>query len=149
MVYRLRRPFAGLREERRPFFQRYRKPLKAAAIVVSTVIVACAGYAISLNSKFGDIAQFDTHQIQGRPNSDQGKALNVLLLGADKGQEVHGSTPGMRLSQAVQAKNWPTGRYRSDTIMVVHVDADRRHVYLVSIPRDTYTAIYDPTAPAV
>jgi LCP family protein required for cell wall assembly len=29
--------------------------------------------------------------------------------------------------------------------MMVHIAADRRHVYLVSIPRDTYTVIHDNT----
>ena len=49
------------------------------------------------------------------------------------------------LSEDVRAETWPSGRYRSDTIMMVHIAANRKNVYLVSIPRDTYTVIHDNT----
>jgi LCP family protein required for cell wall assembly len=125
--------------------ERYGLLLKITGSVLGIAIVAGAGYAVLLNSKFGNIAQFDTSSIENRPDPDKGRALNILVLGADRGTAVAGSTPGMRLSEAVRADKWPTGRYRSDTIMLVHIAANRKHVYLVSIPRDTYTELYDHT----
>src|SRR5690606_8466050 len=37
------------------------------------------------------------------------------------------------------------GKYRSDTLMVVHVSANRKNVQVVSIPRDTFAVLHDAT----
>jgi LCP family protein required for cell wall assembly len=124
---------------------RYQRPIRVALIVIVSVAVLSTGFAVMLNSKFSNILQFNTDSIKNRPDPDEGRSLNVLVLGVDKGQAVAGSTPKMRLSEAVQAAKWPSGRYRSDTLMLVHIAANRKHVYLVSIPRDTYTTLYDNT----
>lgn len=125
--------------------ERHGRTVKIVAGITAVILVVGTGYAILLNSKFGNIARVDTPSLPDRPDPDEGRALNVLLLGADRGQRVAGSTPGMRLSEAVAAERWPSGRYRSDTIMLVHIAANRKHVYLVSIPRDTYAQLYDAT----
>jgi LCP family protein required for cell wall assembly len=127
------------------FAERHRKLIQISLALVVSISVVGTGYAALLNSKFANIIKFSTGDIKNRPDPDKGRSLNVLVLGADKGTKVPGSTPGMRLSQAVQATKWPSGRYRSDTIMMVHIAANRKHVYLVSIPRDTYTTLYDNT----
>ena len=38
---------------------------------------------------------------------------------------------------------WDPGAYRSDSMMVVHIPADRKSAYVVSVPRDSYVPIYD------
>ena len=43
---------------------------------------------------------------------------------------------------------WDPDAYRSDTVMVVHIPADRKAAYLVSIPRDSFVEIYDETGEA-
>lgn len=148
MVYRYRRRVRGRRKRRLSFMERHRFLIRATLTLVVSVSLLGTGYAALLNSTFGNIARFSTDQIQNRPDPDKGRALNVLLLGSDKGKKVPGSRPGSRLSQDVRAAKWPSGRYRSDTIMMVHIAANRRHVYLVSIPRDTYTMLYDHTGTA-
>jgi LCP family protein required for cell wall assembly len=144
MAHRNGRSAPGRRRRHVPFIERYRLLLRTAVVVAISVAVAGTGYAALLNSKFGDIARFSTDEIQNRPDPDKGKSLNVLVLGVDRGKKIPGRKP-TRLSEDVRAKQWPTGRYRSDTIMMVHIAANRRHVYLVSIPRDTYTVIHDNT----
>jgi LCP family protein required for cell wall assembly len=148
MVHRYRRRARGRRRRRVSFQERHRRPIRATLAVVISLSVLSTGFAVLLNSKFSNILQFNTDSIKNRPDPDKGRALNVLVLGVDKGQTVAGSTPGMRLSEAVQAAKWPSGRYRSDTLMLVHIAANRKHVYLVSIPRDTYTTLYDNTGTA-
>ncbi len=64
--------------------------------------------------------------------------LNILLAGADNG-------PGPGIAEEVAAGQWKPDQHRSDTIMIMHVSADRERVSLVSIPRDTYVEIYDET----
>lgn len=56
--------------------------------------------------------------------SPQGtKDLNLLLLGSD------------------HRGSWEAGSARSDTIMIVHIPADRKLVYVISIERDVVVAI--------
>jgi LCP family protein required for cell wall assembly len=52
-------------------------------------------------------------------------AQNILLLGSDTWDRVNGSIAGI-------------SKQRSDTIMVVHIPADRKHVYVMSILRDSW-----------
>ena len=38
---------------------------------------------------------------------------------------------------------WDPGAYRSDSMMVVHLPADRKSAFVVSVPRDSYVPIHD------
>ena len=58
------------------------------------------------------------------------EALNMLLLGSDR-----------RGAALTQAKTGEPAHQRSNTIMWVHVSADRQKIYLVSIMRDMWAAI--------
>jgi len=57
------------------------------------------------------------------------RPLNVLLLGSDS-----------RIS-AGDATQWSYGAQRTDAIMLVHVQGDRKAAQVVSIPRDTWVPI--------
>jgi LCP family protein required for cell wall assembly len=63
----------------------------------------------------------------GRPPVLVPGAVNILLLGSDSRNPD--STSGSR----------------TDTIILLHLPADHRHAYLISIPRDTY--VYIPRSP--
>ena len=128
-----------------PFHRRHRKVLVGLLSAVLLVVGAGASYAYLLNSKFGNIAKIDTGGLKDRPDPDKGKALNILLLGSDKGKAVPGASADTTLEQDAKAAEWPSGKYRSDTLMIVHISEDRKNVYLVSIPRDTATMLYDDT----
>jgi LCP family protein required for cell wall assembly len=62
-----------------------------------------------------------------RPSLGVHPAQNFLVLGVDT------------------RAGWTQGQSRSDTIMLVHVDGDRRHASVVSFPRDSY--VYIPPVP--
>lgn len=128
-----------------PFHRRHRKVIAGLVAAVVLVLGAGASYGYLLNSKFNNIAKVETSSLTDRPDPDKGKALNIMLLGSDKGKAVPGVSADSTLEEDARAAKWPSGKYRSDTLMIVHISADRKHVYLVSIPRDTYTTIYDST----
>src|SRR4051794_7138590 len=65
-----------------------------------------------------------------RPAEGPGKSENVLLIGSDSRAFAGGATFGSEIAGA-----------RSDTTILVHISADGKKAILVSIPRDTYTAI--------
>lgn len=61
-----------------------------------------------------------------------GEALNILVMGTDRRSEV--PTTGTDAAAA----EWVPGAQRTDTIMVLHIDADRQGAQIISIPRDTW-----------
>ena len=63
------------------------------------------------------------------------EAVNVLVVGTDRRSDV--PTTG---SEA-RAASWVPGAQRSDALMVLHIDADRRSAAIVSIPRDTWVNV--------
>ncbi len=128
-----------------PFHRRHRKLVVGVLSFALLIVGAGASYAYLLNSKFGDIAKVKTSGLKNRPDPDKGKALNIMLLGSDKGKAVPGVPADTTLSQDAKAAKWPSGKYRSDTLMIVHISEDRKHVYLVSIPRDTLATLHNET----
>jgi LCP family protein required for cell wall assembly len=70
-----------------------------------------------------------------RPARTTGRAENWLLVGSDR-RAAQGSTGG-----DAGEPLWRYGAQRADTIMLVHLPADRGRVYLVSFPRDAWVPI--------
>lgn len=127
-----------------PFHRRHRKLLIALfTFLIIVPVVGGGAYAYMLNSKLNNVEKAPKIKDTDRPDPDKGKALNILLLGSDKGKKIDGQPANTTISEDAKADEWPVGKYRSDTLMIVHISADRKHVYLTSIPRDTFTTIYD------
>ncbi|SCG50766.1 LCP family protein [Micromonospora inositola] len=99
---------------------------------VAVLVLALLGglgawfYARNLNN---DLARTDPFsQITGgRPTKTVDGALNILLVGSDS------RDPDAPLESA--------GKWRADTLIVMHIPADHKQAYLVSIPRDLYVRI--------
>lgn len=100
------------------------------ASVASVAIVLAAVTFFVYRHLEGNITSLDTSQALGtdRPSAFPGedstyRPMNILLLGSDtrQGQRGHigGATPGL-----------------SDTTILLHLSADRKHAYGVSLPRD-------------
>ncbi|OLB80099.1 MAG: transcriptional regulator [Actinobacteria bacterium 13_2_20CM_2_71_6] len=83
-------------------------------------------YANHLDSQISRTDPFS--QITGgRPAKVSPGAMNILMLGSDS-----------RNPDATAAN---ADKSRSDTIILMHVQADHKHAYLISIPRDLYVPI--------
>ena len=124
----------------RGFFSRH-KSLSVLAVVALLLVAGCSAYALYLNRQLDKVPKiaYDRQVLveSERPVREPvaGKAMNILLAGTDNGSS------GATLSDAVNAGKWKPGSFRSDTVMVVHLDAARRNVYVVSIPRDSWVLI--------
>jgi LCP family protein required for cell wall assembly len=70
-----------------------------------------------------------------RPARAPGRAQNWLLVGSDRRADQ--ATTGLDANEPL----WRYGAQRADTIMLVHLPADRGRVYLVSFPRDAWVPI--------
>lgn len=123
------------------FFRRH--PVVTAFVSLLTVLVlAVAGFAFLLNRSLNNIERVPvTLNETVRPTPHNNEALNILLLGADAGSARNPGTNSI-LEDAASGK-WPTGKYRSDATMLVHISADRDSIYVASIPRDSFVPVYD------
>lgn len=76
--------------------------------------------------------------VENRPlRPDEGpaaQALNILVMGTD----VRADEP---TTGAGTAATWVPGSQRSDTMMVLHLAADRRSAAVVSLPRDAWVPV--------
>jgi len=80
------------------------------------------------------------------PESEQPQAAKggetFLLVGIDARSDL--PTTGRN----AKAPEWKRGAQRSDTMMLVHLPADHKHAYVVSLPRDSWVAIPATAAPS-
>jgi LCP family protein required for cell wall assembly len=131
-------PNAGKRKlvRQRGFIRRH-IILCSVIAVVALGATAAGGWVLYLNNMLGNVDKVGlTVDEENRPPPTHGEELNILLAGADNGE-------GPSISEDVAAGQWDPGSHRSDTIMILHIPADRDGAYLVSIPRDSYVKIYD------
>jgi LCP family protein required for cell wall assembly len=129
--------YRGRRRAPRPSrFYRSRTALAAAVLAVLT-LGACGSLAIYYNVQLGDVDRItslgDDRRRPQRVEAAEG-ALNILLMGTDNGN-------GTSIKDELADGEWSSGAFRSDTIMMLHITAERDAAYLVSIPRDSYVPI--------
>src|SRR5262245_23617419 len=105
-----------------------RSAIIAAALVLLAILIAWLWW---LDNRLGDIERFPLEVSGDRP-APVGNAENILLVGVDDPAGKGG------LFDDLAGDGWTPGRFRSDAIMVLHLDGDRRSAQLVSIPRDSY-----------
>lgn len=124
------------------FLRKHGKILIAIAALFLVPVLAITGYAVYLNSSLNNIDRLSIETSDGgRPADDLGDTF--LLIGVDQGSKYPEGTPGFNIAADSKRPIWPTDKYHSDTIMIVHMSTDRRKISIVSIPRDSYVDIYD------
>ncbi len=117
--------------------------LTAGALVT---LVAVGWYGWNLNAKLGDITRVSDAVLgEGErppPPEEPTEALNILLMGADNAARL---VDKPTVAELLASGEWNPGDYLSDTVMVMHIPADREAAYVVSVPRDSLVTIYDDT----
>ncbi|MGC9542642.1 LCP family protein [Streptomyces sp. UG1] len=122
------RPVAPVRRRRRPRWA------MRAVTTLSVVVLASAGigHAVvtSLDAKIERVDPFK--DMKNRPQAGHG--MNVLLVGTD-GRD--------RITEEERRKYRLGGApcHCTDTIMIVHISADRERASVVSLPRDSYAEV--------
>lgn len=106
------------------------------------VLVGAVVLSLTLQARLGDNVHHFGGAFKGltdrpgRPRSGVAKdAVNILVLGTDRRSRVPTTGTGAR------ASDWVYGAQRSDTIMLLHIDGDRRGASVISIPRDSWVPI--------
>ncbi len=122
---------------RRPgWLRRHRVAVILAGLVV-VLLASVVGYVAYLNAQLGDIPRFRIDREVDRPDRPAaagGDGFTVLLVGVD-------NPDAAGIEQAVESEAWVPGVYRSDAMMLVHVDSDGRDAQVISVPRDSYVRV--------
>ncbi|MEV0805497.1 LCP family protein [Micromonospora sp. NPDC050200] len=103
--------------------------LVAGVAVLVLALLGGAGAWLYTSNLNDDLARTDPFSeiTGGRPAKAVDGALNILLVGSD--------------SRDPDAPVDKQSQWRADTIIVMHIPADHKSAYLVSIPRDLYVPI--------
>src|ERR1700722_11863915 len=113
------------------FLRRHRKILAWVAASVGCLLVAAgvAGYAL-VSHLNGNIRQVNVRPLLGRQPPDlHPQAENIAVIGSDGRQGQAGlNAPGLVTDQ-------------SDTLMIIHIPANRQWAEVMSIPRDSWVNI--------
>jgi LCP family protein required for cell wall assembly len=122
-----RRPGAPYRKGPQPRWGRI--ALVAVAALALLGLLGAAGTWIYVRALNGNIGRTDPFSeiTGGRPAKTASGALNILMVGTDS------RDPDAELDKA--------GKWRADTIIVMHIPASQDKAYLVSIPRDLYVPV--------
>lgn len=124
-----------------PHRKRNRRVALASLLVLVLVFAATATTFVVVQARLaGQVDRIDgvftgLEHRPARASGAAGEALNILVMGTDRRSEEPTTGTDAR------AEEWIPGAQRTDTIMVLHVDADRSGASLVSIPRDAWVEV--------
>ena len=124
---------------RRNFFRRH-LALTSLLVLLLVVVGASGGFVFYLNHQLGNIEHYPAGikprvDTNGNVIPDEGHPLNILVLGSDDGNNVQ------TVADDLADGTWTRGAHRSDTIIMVHIPADRKSAQIFSIPRDSWVKV--------
>jgi LCP family protein required for cell wall assembly len=126
--------------KRHNFFRRH-LALTSLMVILLLVLGSAGGFVWYLNHALGNIKHFAVPSITKRTGPDgnvipdSGNPLNILILGSDDGNNVQ------TVADDLADGTWTRGAHRSDTMMLVHLPADRKSAQIISIPRDSWVPV--------
>jgi LCP family protein required for cell wall assembly len=104
----------------------------AAVILTGIIVIAAIGVYAAYRHLNGNIRQVDISGLVGRqPPDHHPHAENIVVIGSDS---RHGPGRHYGNSQVLTTD-------QSDTLMIVHIPADRQWAEVMSIPRDSWVNI--------
>lgn len=115
--------------------RRWPRVLIALGVFIALITAGLAGLAWQRQSSYnGNVGRVpDALPESNRPEANAGGTENWLLVGSDS-RAGNGTTgDGNQV--------WKPGQQRTDTIMLLHLPADRRKAYMISFPRDSWVEI--------
>jgi len=116
-----------------------RRLLRWVGAAFLVLVLAVGGWLVYLQSQLADVPRFDMDlDRQGRPPAVDSDSLNILLAGVDLNE---GADEGADLREMLEDGDWEPGAYRSDAILVLHLEEGGTGGQLVSIPRDSYVPV--------
>ncbi|MBB6398064.1 LCP family protein required for cell wall assembly [Actinomadura coerulea] len=117
--------------------RRWPRVLIAVGVFVALVVAGLGGLAwqrqSSYNGNIDRIKGVMPDDSPNRPGANVEGTENWLLVGSDSRADAATTGEGNQV--------WKPGQQRTDTIMLLHLPADRKKAYIVSFPRDSWVEI--------
>lgn len=119
-----------------------RRPFRVLILTLLTALAVAAvgvgAYGYNLASRFNNSTQkiesaFPEESLRpatSEPKDGRPAAVNILLMGSDA-----------RSASLEASKDGQASDQRSDTLMLLHIPADRKNIYVMSVMRDTWINI--------
>ncbi|WHU48706.1 LCP family protein [Gordonia sp. L191] len=109
--------------------------LARAAVVVCSVVafVVCGAMWMGASTFRGGLGY--SNALQGAPRSTDG-AQNILLIGLDTRKDKNGNDLPDDVMRQLHAGDGDSGGYNTNTLILMHIPADRKNIVAYSIPRD-------------
>ncbi|WP_131739568.1 LCP family protein [Actinomadura roseirufa] len=124
-------------DHRRPRRRRWPRVLIAVGVFLALVVAGLGGLIWQRQSSYnGNIDRIKGAMPEAgarRPGPNVTGTENWLLVGSDSRADAATTGDGGAV--------WQPGRQRTDTIMLLHLPADRRRAYVISFPRDSWVGI--------
>lgn len=121
---------------------RLRSFVLGAIVCVMAPVLVLAGVGIYLQHQLSSqITRIDNaftgldHRPAKPTSGAAADAINILLMGTDR------RSAGQTTGSDATAPEWIQGAQRTDTLMILHIDGDRRGASIISIPRDSWVVI--------
>lgn len=103
------------------------------------VLVATAGLLYTQHRLDSQVDRVEgVFDLPDRPAKETGpaaEAMDILLIGTDA------RTGGEATTGSVATAGWTPGAQRSDTLMLLHLSADRESAAIISLPRDSWVDV--------
>ncbi|MGC4933020.1 LCP family protein [Gordonia sp. DT30] len=116
---------------------RRRSPIgvaRAAVVVCSVIAFLVTGVMwLGANSVRGGLGY--SNALDGAPHSTDG-AQNILLIGLDTRKDRNGNDLPDDVMRQLHAGDGDSGGYNTNTLILMHIPADRKNIVAFSIPRD-------------
>ncbi|TDB98677.1 LCP family protein [Actinomadura sp. 7K534] len=116
--------------------RRWPRVLIAVGVFAALVVAGLGGLAWQRQSAYnGNIDRIEgvmPEKGSARPGPNVEGTENWLLVGSDSREQ---NTTG------AGGQGWKPGQQRTDTIMLLHLPADRKKAYVVSFPRDAWVEV--------
>lgn len=118
-----------------PRKKRWPRVLIAIGVFVALIVAGLGGLVWQRQSSYNG----NIDRIQGvmpeanRPGPNVAGTENWLLVGSDRRSDEQTTGEGNEA--------WKPGQQRTDTIMLMHLPADRKKAYLISFPRDSWVDV--------
>lgn len=136
---------AATRKRRRPGVG---KAVGAARVAVALCSVTVLGFvgvawgaAHQVSTGFGRSAALGSAPTSG------GGAENILLMGLDTRKDADGNDLSPEVLAQLHAGGSDNGGYNTNTLILVHIPADRKNIVAFSIPRDDLVTVDDVDVP--
>ena len=115
--------------------RRWPRVLIAVGVFVALIVAGLGGLVWQRQSSYnGNIDRIqDVMPDANRPGPNVAGTENWLLVGSDRRSDTQTTGDGNEA--------WKPGRQRTDTIMLMHLPADRKKAYLISFPRDSWVDV--------